>query len=277
MKKILLFNMAFIITLFFSCNEMPDNADNSISHKKSESKEDNNIIQNLVTQWNDEINRKDTASLSFLYATQVEYYGNITTKEVVLKDKFEYFQEHKDYRQQVNGTIQIQKLNNMHYKAIFYKQYHYDKTKESVKAFLVFQKENNQWKIIKESDEKTAAYLNNKTAYQSCIETVIGIIEGSNSYNQITNGLAERVIKNGGNGYGILIDASPNPLRDNALNQSDNYELSLHENYEDRNPVIARYVFNPKEKLLYEYNVAEDILVSIPFDKSLLTQLNICK
>jgi hypothetical protein len=113
---------------------------------------------------------------------------------------------------------------------------------------------------------------------RNCLDVVTEILTSSPAYQKRTLGLAEAIQKNGGSSFGITLEGSPNPEKDQALNLSETYDFSLHETYEDRMPTIARYSFNPSEKKLYEYDVVNDQLIPIDFDKNLLATLSeLCK
>jgi hypothetical protein len=117
-----------------------------------------------------------------------------------------------------------------------------------------------------------------ETRTRNCLDVVTEILTSSPAYQKRTLGLAEAVQKNGGSSFGITLEGSPNPEKDQALNPSETYDFSLHETYEDRMPTIARYSFNPSEKQLYEYDVVNDQLIPIDFDKNLLAALaELCK
>jgi hypothetical protein len=103
-----------------------------------------------------------------------------------------------------------------------------------------------------------------------CIKTVMQIVQTSPHYVEKTQGLEDSVIKNGGTSLMIVVEASPNPGRDNSLETSEDYEFSLRENYPDRTPVIARYTFKPTVPQLYEYDVVSDSLRALSFDTTLL-------
>jgi hypothetical protein len=112
----------------------------------------------------------------------------------------------------------------------------------------------------------------------TCIDVVIEILTTSPSYIKDTKGLYEAVVKNGGTSIGITVEGSPNPETDKALSYSETYDLNLHETYPDRMPTIARYTFDPSKSQLYEYDVVEDTLMPIKFNKNLLPKfLKACK
>lgn len=112
----------------------------------------------------------------------------------------------------------------------------------------------------------------------ACVDVVIEILTTSPAYVKDTKGLYEAVVKNGGTSIGITVEGSPNPKADKALSYSETYDLSLHETYSDRMPTIARYTFDPSKNELYEYDVVEDTLMPIKFNKNLLPKfLKTCK
>jgi hypothetical protein len=106
-----------------------------------------------------------------------------------------------------------------------------------------------------------------------CIAAIYRILESSTRFKELTDGLSERIRKNGGTSYGLMLEGSPNPKRDTAMYQSTTYDISLHESYPDRIVIVARFSFDPEKKELYEYEVANDSLVSRSFDKRLLSKL----
>jgi len=107
---------------------------------------------------------------------------------------------------------------------------------------------------------------------KKCIDIIYSILDSSPRYQKLTKNLMAAVKKNKGQGYGMMMNASPNPGRDDAQDQSENYEFSLHETYPDRIVNTAHFIFNPKTKLLYEVDMADpDNPKPIPFNKKLLS------
>ena len=109
---------------------------------------------------------------------------------------------------------------------------------------------------------------------KTCVDVVMEILETSPTFLKETKGLDEAIVKNGGTSFGITIEGSPNPQNDGALDYSKTYDFNLHETYSDHMPVIARFTFNPTDKQLYEYDVAEDKLNPIEFNRDLLLKFN---
>ena len=100
------------------------------------------------------------------------------------------------------------------------------------------------------------------------------IVETSPLVKKYTKGLSARIIKNGGQSYGIMLESSPNPKTDPSQSYSKTYDFNLHESYKDRMPIIARFIFDPKKQQLYEYDTVKDVLIPIAFDKTLLKLFN---
>ncbi len=107
---------------------------------------------------------------------------------------------------------------------------------------------------------------------QACKDMALEILTTSPRFETLTKGLHEAIVKNGGTAFGITLEGSPEAEKD-ALDYSPTYDFSVHETYPDRNVVIARFTFNPKEQQLYEYDSITDKLNPIDFDKNLLEKL----
>lgn len=100
------------------------------------------------------------------------------------------------------------------------------------------------------------------------------IVETSPRCKQLTKGLYQRVVKNGGTSYGVMLNSSPNPKTDLSQSYSKTYDFNLHETYADRMPVLAHFVFDPEKQQLYELNVVDNKLIPIAFNRKLLILFN---
>lgn len=121
----------------------------------------------------------------------------------------------------------------------------------------------------KTSKLDTAKPVSTKT----CSQIAYLILTTSPRYQSLTNGLKERIIKNGGTSFYVSYEGSPYPKIDSAMNYSKTFDYSIHENYPDHAPLIASFTFDPVKKQLFEYNVAQDSLIPAAFDKTLLVDL----
>lgn len=109
---------------------------------------------------------------------------------------------------------------------------------------------------------------------KECIETVFKIIESSQDYKMLTAGLEQRIHQNGGTGYGFMVQVSPNPQLDNALEKGDFYEISVHESYPDRLNNIAFFRFDRHQKMLFKMDITSAEYVEITFDQNLIHSFN---
>jgi hypothetical protein len=100
------------------------------------------------------------------------------------------------------------------------------------------------------------------------------IVTTSPRFKQLTKGLNDAVVKNGGQFFGISLEGSPNPKTDRIWSYSKTYDFTLYEMYEERQLNTARFSFDPVNKQLYEYDAVKDKLMKIDFDRSLLLEYN---
>ena len=116
-----------------------------------------------------------------------------------------------------------------------------------------------------------------KNGPKTCLELVTLILESSPKFKAKTKGLNKAIIANGGTSYGIMLERSPNPGKEFSLEYSENYDFNLHESYPDRMQVIDRFSYSPSKQLLYYYDVIEDEMISIDFDRSYLNYSELCR
>jgi len=273
-KSIQLFLFLTIIFLT-SCN----NNQNSVKDASN----DTTTIKELTVKWNDCLIKQDLQTLTTLYAEQVSLYGTSISKEQAVSNKEDFFKKYSDFNQSITGEITITKVTDQQYKVRFPKRSTYNGKTSDVNGYLLFDKVSDTWKITNESDDLTDKNITKvgtkeKRELKTCIDIVTEILTTSPVYLKKTKGLYEAVVKNGGTSFEIMIDGSPNPKSDEANGFSDNYNFSLHESYPDRNVTIGYFSFNPTERQLYEYDVAEDKSYPINFDRNLLLKFNeMCK
>ncbi|MEO7311407.1 MAG: hypothetical protein ABIX01_13480 [Chitinophagaceae bacterium] len=124
-------------------------------------------------------------------------------------------------------------------------------------------------------DTVTKTEVNNAPApARNCGAIVMKILETSDEFQKLTKGLEAAIIKNGGTSYGIGFEGSPNPETDSADTYSTTYDFNLHENYPDRMTVTARFSFDKTKRQLFKHAMAEDTLIPIVFNKSLLLEVD---
>lgn len=114
------------------------------------------------------------------------------------------------------------------------------------------------------------------SSFNSCLEVVEEILLTSSHFIEYTKDLNERVIANGGIGYGYSLERSPDSSEETPV--SDTYDFILFESYEDHSPLVARFSFNVEKEQLYEYDAVLESMIPISFNQELLPDLRIvCK
>ena len=68
---------------------------------------------------------------------------------------------------------------------------------------------------------------------------------------------------------GVSLEGSPNPKQDKAWRLSKTYDYTICEKYPDRQLNTARFTYNQYKKQLYEYDMADNQLKPIEFDRTL--------
>jgi len=101
-----------------------------------------------------------------------------------------------------------------------------------------------------------------------CHEFVVNIIMSSKEFIELTEGLNERIIANGGSGYLLVLENNPDSIYNKVQKKSAVYDYSLRENYPDRATPIARFIFDPYKLMLFQEDMSEGTLKRINYDKA---------
>jgi hypothetical protein len=89
---------------------------------------------------------------SKLYDNTVLFYGSQKEKNVCIESKLTYFKKHPDFFQQIYGDIQIDNLSDQEVKCSFVKRITVNHSTSDYPSYLIFKKNDNEWKIVTESD-----------------------------------------------------------------------------------------------------------------------------
>lgn len=76
--------------------------------------------------------------------------------------------------------------------------------------------------------------ITTKSEFKTRESIIKEILTTSPRYKQLTNGLYEIVVKNGGSSIGVRLEGSPNSRNDKTSNYSKTYDFALYEMYPDR-------------------------------------------
>jgi hypothetical protein len=96
------------------------------------------------------------------------------------------------------------------------------------------------------------------------------ILTTSPRYIKLTKGLQKKVVKNGGLYFGVFLERSPQGRKRKESSYSKTYDFTIYEMYEERQLNTSSFSFNPENKQLFEYDISNDSLVPIEFDRTLL-------
>jgi hypothetical protein len=207
------------------------------------------------------------------------FYGIPVSKTKAIESKQKFFTKYPDFTQSITGDIRVQMIKDDSYTVFFPKQSEYNGKSFHVEGRMTVSKISGEWKITSESDDLTDKRMSEPDReFNTCLDVVIRIVTTSPLYIKKTKGLEDAVVKNGGIGFGLSLESSPEPESEDAFEYSETYDFNLHETYPDRIHVVARFSFNPEEGILYEYDVVNDAYTPIDFDKKMLeTMEEICR
>jgi ketosteroid isomerase-like protein len=277
MKKI---NIFFSLSVLLLCSSCMDSKVKNVGIAAVTVTDDISVLKTLIQKWNDCLVKRDLQTLSGFYSDKVSIYGAALSNAQVTHLKEGFLKKHADFNQSIAADITVNKVSESQYKVFFPKHSTISGKTSDVQGFFIFDKIADSWKISTESDNVTDKNLilkkqvKNKKLPATCTDIVLEILMTSPTFLKMTIGLKERIIKNGGSSYGVMLEGSPDSERNRKQANSNTYYFNLHETYPDHSPVIARFSFNELEQKLYEYNVIDDAYVSIEFDKKLLVRFN---
>jgi hypothetical protein len=138
------------------------------------------------------------------------------------------------------------------------------KTKKIEEIGSEFNKEANDKPVSKKK------VITGEKEFKTCEELITEILTTSRRYKEVTKELSKAVIKNGGLSFETKLEGSPNSKQDKKRMYSRTYDFTVYEIYTDRQLNTASFSFNPDNKQLYEYDVVNDKLNPIEFNRDIL-------
>jgi hypothetical protein len=108
-------------------------------------------VQQLVTEWNELINKQDLNVLKTMYTENLQYYLEQTSAEKCIASKEKWLQKHPGYHQEIRELNMYFTDKNDSPIAAFQKVF-VDKDTQKVESALFFARVNGEWKITKETD-----------------------------------------------------------------------------------------------------------------------------
>ena len=219
--------LILFICLIISCT----NPTNKYQIKKSKT-DDSSEILSLTIAWNEGLKNRKLEELRRLYDKQVLMYGYLISREGVISSKADFFLKYNDFTQEIIGGIQVKKMKKNRFKSSFKKETKFNGKTIIVDSYLIFENTFDGLKIIVESDkltDKNKLSPKEKKRYKSSVEVVEDIVTSSKVFKKLTKDLKQRIINNGGNGFGLHFEG------DRELDKFENlyktYNFVLFENY----------------------------------------------
>lgn len=166
MKKILHVVLSIvIITLLFtipiSCkskkHEIIDAAEDSIVTAYELLPSEQQEVINVVYSWNNAHDTVDINALDTIYNESVLFYKKTFNKRTIIDIKKQRIKRSNSYRQKIIGRVGIYPSDTGDYKCEFLKLVTINEKPKVYHTYLVFQKINNSWKLIVESDKESDA------------------------------------------------------------------------------------------------------------------------
>ena len=140
-------------------------------------------IDDIVYNWNKFINDRDFQSLKMIYSPHgVIYYGEYKLPDEIIIDKSQFINKHPDYKQTIQGSVNVSKIGNEVYKLEFTKVVEMDGNKKFYPSYLLVY----DGKIILESDYITDKNLDFKLIFREEILRHFPVenLSGEFNYNQ---------------------------------------------------------------------------------------------
>ncbi|WP_454989671.1 hypothetical protein [Capnocytophaga sputigena] len=138
--------------LFWNCN----------NSNKQQVNKDNTFFINLVEQWNKAHNNKNIEQFRNLYAKEVLFYTELTNNSSCIEKKIQLFKRNPDFYQLLNGSIEVEELEDGTIKCSFVKSVTLKNKTNDYPSYLVFEKDNDEWHIVTEGDLTTDKNIGKK-------------------------------------------------------------------------------------------------------------------
>jgi len=127
------------------------NGNNSNQDNRSNTED---ILKQIVINWNATHSLNTINQITDLYGSNVVFYGTTMSNNEVYNKKLLALQKSNGYKQEIDN-IKVKSENDEEYRCDFIKHATVNQKTTDYPSYLVFRKENNEWKIIVESDEVT--------------------------------------------------------------------------------------------------------------------------
>jgi hypothetical protein len=146
------------------------------------------LIKQTVMNWNNSISLDGIEELKNFYSEDVVYYGKSVKKSKVIEDKNKFLSKNHNFKQIINGNIEVDKLDEKEYKSKFTKRVTLNNKTTDYPSYLIISKSDTKWLINTEGDYITDYNLNKPKNeiyyYDPEISVLTGKIEREMFYEQ---------------------------------------------------------------------------------------------
>lgn len=140
----------------------PDKNESIDTNSVDEGKDEVSQITTVVKQWNKTLNNRDEKGLRNVYADEVFLYTSVVDGDEAVKLKIDRILDDPSWLQSIITDIETEFLSETSAMVSFSKQSKSSKGTHTYPAYMVLEKINGEWKIVKESDKLTDKNLTKK-------------------------------------------------------------------------------------------------------------------
>lgn len=148
-------------------NISSDKWNTSISQIENSTFDVQSELREKIDQWNNlhSLSIINSSYSESLYDKEVDFYGQKLSSNECINRKVDLIKKYNSFSQKIKGDIMFNQLSDNTIRCDFTKSVETNGLYKDYEAYLVYEKKNNEWLIIKESDKITDTYFekqNNK-------------------------------------------------------------------------------------------------------------------
>lgn len=148
-------------------NISSDKWNTSISQIENSTLDVQSELREKIEQWNNlhSLSIINSSYSESLYDKEVDFYGQKLSSNECINRKVDLIKKYNSFSQKIKGDIMFNQLSDNTIRCDFTKSVETNGLYKDYEAYLVYEKKNNEWLIIKESDKITDTYFekqNNK-------------------------------------------------------------------------------------------------------------------
>jgi hypothetical protein len=224
---------------------------------------DRHSIQEKFRLWNEASNKRDAKALGNLYGEEINLYGEALGNEEAVNSRRTFFDTNRNYSQ-VLTAVKTEELSATETRISFQKDFTAAGKKQSVPAYLKFEKFDTGWKIVAESDVASDKEVEEQ-AGRNIPESEITSCDKAAEAIFLSSAEVKTLLKRKFARYELEYtpDAADNPNRRYWF-----WIYTAQPNSGKADPG-EHFQVDPLNGQLFEYNSLQDQAVAIPYNSSL--------